>query len=128
MRSLKHQAAALAVYAAVPTVLVGGIGVSLAAILNTAVVSEPTAKIKSPLDARIESAREVREALAKPIPAPEPLLPITAKVSRPSPKLATRPAPKQNREVAMQQARQLFARVDEAPSPPPFFGFMAFGR
>jgi len=34
------------------------------------------------LDYRVESSREIRQALSKPIPRPEPLGPITAKLAR----------------------------------------------
>jgi hypothetical protein len=38
---------------------------------------------KTILDARIATAREVKEALRRPIPRPEPLGPITARVANP---------------------------------------------
>jgi hypothetical protein len=129
MTAFKIPAAGLAIYAAVAVALLGGIGVSFAAIVNSAVVSEPPVKVRSPLDARIESAREVRLALAKPLPAPDPLPPITAKVHRPAPKVAARPTTKPSEARAMEGARQVFAKIDSPePAPAPVFGLLSFGR
>jgi hypothetical protein len=112
MHTLKNPAMGIALYAAVAVALLGGIGVTLAAIVNTAITSEPSVRAKLPLDARIESAREVRMALAKPVPRAQPLPPITAKVNSPAPKVvAARQVPKPNQQVAMQRARQAFARL-----------------
>ena len=38
---------------------------------------------KTVLNGRIESAREIRRALARPVPPPDPLPPITAKLAHP---------------------------------------------
>src|SRR5215218_8060458 len=38
---------------------------------------------KTLLNERIESAREIRRALARPVPPPDPLPPITAKLANP---------------------------------------------
>jgi hypothetical protein len=121
---------ATVIYGAVAFTLIGGIGISLATIV-TAVKSAPVVQAKTPLQVQIESAREVREALARPVLAPDPLPPITAKLERklekPVLKVAARPAPQRNREYAMRQAHQAFANMGP-PTPPPFFGFMAFDR
>jgi hypothetical protein len=51
--------------------------------LARALVDDPAGKAaKTKLDERIETAREIRKALATPIPPPEPLQPITAKPLR----------------------------------------------
>ena len=129
MTNQKHPLAALAVYGVVAFTLMGGIGLGVAAIATTAVVSSPSVQDKTALQLRIESAREVREALAKPVPAPAPLPPITAKLERPVPKVAARPAPQRNPEYAMRQARQAFASIDgPPPQPQSFFSFLGFDR
>jgi hypothetical protein len=51
--------------------------------LAQALVDDPAGKAaKTKLDERIETAREIRKALATPIPPPEPLQPITARPVR----------------------------------------------
>jgi hypothetical protein len=129
MSALKNTAAGLAIYVAVAVLLLGGIGVSLAALVNTAITAEPSVRAKSPLDARIESAQEVRLALAKPIPGPDPLPPITAKVKRPASRVAARRASRPNQELAMERAHQVFARMENSqPAPATFFGLLSFGQ
>jgi hypothetical protein len=119
----------LAMYVAVAGTLVGGIGVALTVVASTVVSHEAVARAKTPFEIQLESAREVREALAKPIPAPQPLPQITAKLEKPVAKVAaTRPlSPKRNTEVAMRQSRQAFASIDPPAQPQSFFEFMAFG-
>ena len=118
------------VYAAVVATLVGGIGAALAVVSASVVSHESAARTKTPFELQLESAREVRQALAKPIAAPQPLPPITAKLEKPVVKVAAvRPAPpKRNAEVAMRRARQVFASMEPPPPPPSMFGFMPFGR
>ena len=125
----RSSVAVLSVYLTVMAALIGSIGVALA-MLGGAVVSEPSPRAKSSFEIQLESAREIREALAKPIPQPERLTPITAK---PAKVAAARAAPKrQNADVALRQSRQAFAHIDQ-PSPRQqsepqgFFGFLAFG-
>jgi hypothetical protein len=63
---------------------------------------------------RIESARQIRQALARPIPPPEPLGPITAKLAHPriqSADEAETKVPKLSRG-----ARDAMAREDRPPS------------
>lgn len=117
--------AGLALYMVVAATLVCGIGGAIAAIVNTAVTSEPSARIKSPLDLRVENAREVKMALAKPVTGPPPLPPITH-ARRPKTKVASR----RSQQAAMQRSRQIFANMERTqPSPSdPSFGLMAFGR
>ena len=61
--------------------------------LARALVDDPAGReAKTLLDERIETARQIRRALATPIPPPEPLEPITAKPAhgqRSSPSPAT---------------------------------------
>jgi hypothetical protein len=63
------------------------LGAALLAVITVglarALVDDPAGKAaKTKLDERIETAREIRNALSTPIPAPEPLQPITAKPLR----------------------------------------------
>jgi hypothetical protein len=79
---------------------------------------------------QLESAREIRQALARPIPQPERLAPITAK---PAKVAAARTTPKKhNSDAAMRQSRQAFASFDQPgqrrqSETQGFFGFLAFG-
>ena len=125
----RSSVAVLSVYLAVMAALVGSIGVALA-LLGGSVVSEQSPRAKSSFEIQLESAREIRQALAKPIPQPERLTPMTAK---PAKVASARTAPKKhNSDAAMRQSRQAFANIDQSGQPrqsPPqgFFGFLAFG-
>ena len=118
----------VAMYLAVAATLVGGIGVALSAVTSSVVSQQSVARAKTPFEIQLDSAREVREALAKPIPAPQPLPRITAKLEKPVAKVVARSVPpKRNTEVAMRESRQAFASI-EPPAPlQSFFEFMAFG-
>jgi hypothetical protein len=65
--------------------------------LARALIDVPAGRqAKTLLDERIETARQIRRALATPVPPPEPLEPITAKPAREqrsSPSSATTGAP-----------------------------------
>ena len=113
-------------YLAVAATFVGGIGVALTAVASSVVSQQSVARAKTPFEIQLDSAREVREALAKPIPAPQPLPRITAKLEKPI--AASRPLPpKRKTEFAMRESRQAFASI-EPPAPlQSFFEFMAFG-
>ena len=66
-----------------------------------------TERERTLLDYRVESSREIRQALAKPVPGPEPLPPLTAKPAHePSARIvsANRPRPRLSKE-----ARDAFA-------------------
>ena len=125
----RSSVAVLSVYLSVMAALVGSIGVALA-LLGGSVVSEPSPRAKSSFEIQLESAREIREALAKPIPQPERLTPMTAK---PAKVASARTAPKKhNSDAAMRQSRQAFANIDQSgqprqSQPQGFFGFLAFG-
>jgi len=70
-------------YCGVAAALVICSSVSLALVINAGAGLSHTAEIeKTLLDYRVESSREIRQALSKPIPRPEPLGPITAKLAR----------------------------------------------
>lgn len=127
----KNPATALSIYIAVAIALLAGIGVAIATIVaSSAGIQQQTAKPKSPLEVQVASAREIREALARPIAGPEPLQPISSKV-KPPVKVAeakAEPPPKPKRlPRVMRQARQAFAGIGPFQQEPPFFQFMAFG-
>lgn len=125
----RSSVSSLVMYVAVAATLVGGVGVALT-VVTSSVVSQPiVARAKTPFEIQLESAREVREALAKPIPAPQPLPQITAKLEKPIAKVAARRPlpPKRNTDVAMRESRQAFASIDPPAPPQSFFEFMAFG-
>jgi len=127
MPGTKNAAAAVALYAAVAVALVSAIGVGAAVLAAHVPVIEPVKQDKSPLQARLDSAREVKEALAKPVPPPEPLGPISSKLKPPSvakvAEVKTELKPKARRAVP--QGREAFARFE--PLPEPFFQLFAFG-
>ena len=81
--------------------------------INAGAGLSQTAEIeKTLLDTRVESSREIRQALAKPIPRPEPLGPVTAKLARSieATKLAATPK-------LSKQARDAFASADRPAAP-----------
>ena len=115
-------------YLAVAATLVGGMGIALTAVASSVVSQQSVARAKTPFEIQLDSAREVRAALAKPIPAPQPLPQITAKLERPIAKVGARSVPpKRNTELAMRESRQAFASIDPPAAPQSFFEFMAFG-
>jgi hypothetical protein len=118
----------LIMYVAVAGTLLGGIGVALT-VVTSSVASEPSVtRVKTPFEIQLDTAREVRDALAKPIPTPQPLPQITAKPEKPIAKVAARSVPpKRNTEVAMRESRQAFASIDSPAARQSFFEFMAFG-
>ena len=95
-------------YCGVAAALVICSSLSLALVINAGAGLSHTAEIeKTLLDYRVESSREIRQALSKPIPRPEPLGPITAKLARSmeATKLAAQPK-------LSNQARDAFASAD----------------
>lgn len=60
-----------------------GIAFGLTAVMKAAPGTAPqTQRERTLLDVRVESAREIRRALAKPVPHPAPLPPVTTRVTR----------------------------------------------
>ena len=118
----------LIMYVAVAGTLLGGIGVALTMVTSSVASQQSVTPVKTPFEIQLDSAREVRAALAKPIPAPQPLPQITAKLERPIAKVGARSVPpKRNTELAMRESRQAFASIDPPAAPQSFFEFMAFG-
>lgn len=89
--SKEHSIASLfATYCFVPIALLSGLwfcATTLVASPSEQVYSKPARTL---LDERIATMREIRAALARPIPPPEPLAPITARPANPGPKAFVR--------------------------------------
>ena len=80
---------------------------------------------KTILDERIANAREIKAALSKPIPRPEPLPPVTAKRSNPVPAPVAATRQKTNKPKLSPAARNALAmgqKTDDhaTPSAPTF--------
>jgi hypothetical protein len=128
MMNNRSSVSSLVMYVAVAATLVGGIGIALTVVTSSVASQQVVASAKTPFEIQLDSAREVREALAKPIPAPQPLPRITAKLEKPVAKVVARSVPpKRNTEVAMRESRQAFASIEPPAPPQSFFEFMAFG-
>lgn len=57
------------------------VGLGLTAVVRAAsALSQQTQRERTLLDLRMDSSREIRQVLAKPLPQPEPLPPITARL------------------------------------------------
>lgn len=98
-----------AIYFMVIGTLLIGAALGLMKVVETSAgVAVYSEREKTQLDLRVESAREIREALAKPIPLPEPLPPMAAKFERATPTVAA-VAPK--RPTVLRQARAAFASM-----------------
>ena len=124
----RSSVSSLVMYVAVAGTLLGGIGVALTMVTTSVASQQSVTHVKTPFEIQLDSAREVRDALAKPIPTPQPLPQITAKPEKPIAKVAARSVPpKRNTEVAMRESRQAFASIDSPAAPQSFFEFMAFG-
>ena len=79
----------LAIYFGIIGILVAGAGLGLTKIVDASTgMARHSEREKSLLDERLATARNIKQALAKPVPRPEPLAPITAKPEHAAPKLA----------------------------------------
>jgi hypothetical protein len=86
--------------------------------LARALVDDPAGRAaKTKLDERIETAREIRRALATPIPPPEPLQPITAKPLR-APKAKAVEDDESKTPALSRSARDAMAREQRRSSSP----------
>lgn len=101
-------------YVGIIAAAAGGIAFSLQMVVQaSAGLSQITERDKTLLDLRIESAREIRQALNTPIRRPEPLPPITARVAN----AEAAKAPRSGRVALTQEARDALASSDWSPSP-----------
>ena len=102
MKSQRNVPALLLMYAGICGTLALGTGYAFS---HFTVAAGENAKLsrteKTVLDQRVASAREIREALSRPIPRPEPLPPISTKVAKSNnQKVATRES-RRSRESSM---------------------------
>ena len=107
---------ALAVYfAAIGTLLTcAGVGIGQVVKASAGLSQQAGERDKTLVELRAESAREIRHALAKPLPRPEPLSPITARVAHVAGSVVV--ASRTDRQKLMDQARDAFAGVELSSS------------
>jgi hypothetical protein len=113
MPEMRKCSTALLTYCAVAAALVACSSLSLAVVIGAgAGLSQPVETEKTLLDHRVESSREIRQALLRPVPRPEPLGPITATLARRVEPTKLVAKPKLSKE-----ARDAFASGDFSASP-----------
>ena len=118
MQRRRSVLALLAIYATIIGTLIAATSFSLIWMIDgSAAFSRAPDREKTVLDQRIESAREVRRALAKRIPPPAPLPPITAKLERP-----VQTAAAKNPRIST-EARDAFASMNT-----PSYSYNAYDR
>ena len=79
----RRQSSKLVLYIGVVGFALAGIAFGLTAAVKAATGTlQQTQRERTLLDVRMESAREIRQALAKPVPHPAPLPPVTTRVTR----------------------------------------------
>jgi hypothetical protein len=101
----------LAIYFGIIGILVVGAGLGLTKIIDASTgMARHSEREKSLLDERLATARSIKQVLAKPVPPPEPLAPITDKPEHAAPKLAAAPKPAGSRLSV--EARDAMASVD----------------
>jgi len=101
----------LAIYFGIIGILVAGAGLGLTKIVDASTgMARHSEREKSLLDERLATARSIKQVLAKPVPRPEPLAPITAKPEHAVSKVATAPPPARPKLSA--EARDAMASVD----------------
>jgi hypothetical protein len=101
----------LAIYFGVIGTLVAGAGLGLTKIVDaSAGMAHHSEREKSLLDERLATARSIKQVLAKPVPRPEPLAPITAKPEHAASKVAATPKPARPKLSA--EARDAMASAD----------------
>lgn len=98
-----------------------GLHTAAQAVASLIVDEEPEPATK--LSIAIENAREIRAALAKPVPGPEPLPPITAKLAHGNLKGGKGARPHHAAKLPKDEAMDALASADISmtpqPSPPP---------
>ena len=101
----------LAIYFGIIGILVAGAGLGLTKIVDASTgMARHSEREKPLLDERLATARNIKQALAKPVPRPEPLAPITAKPEHAASKVAAAPLPARHKLSA--EARDAMASVD----------------
>jgi hypothetical protein len=107
----RSRSSKLVQYVGVVGFALAGIAFGLTAVVKAATgTAQQTQRERTLLDVRIESAREIRQALAKPIPHPTPLPPMTTRVT---PAIGpTVAASKRDHAQLMDVARDAFANIE----------------
>ena len=101
----------LAIYFGIIGILVAGAGLGLTKIVDASTgMARHSEREKSLLDERLATARNIKQMLAKPVPRPEPLAPITAKPEHAASKVAATPTPARSKLSA--EARDAMASTD----------------
>jgi hypothetical protein len=103
----------LVAYFAILGTLVLGLGYGVATIVSVADQANESRPVRTLLDERIATSQEIREALRRPIPRPDPLPSIMAKPFHP----ATTASAEKSKAKASAAARNAMAmeRYSEAP-------------
>jgi hypothetical protein len=112
MSEVRKVSAAVVMYSAAIAALIFCAGIGLMIVASASIApSQKAESEKTILEQRIESAREVRAALAKGVAKPEPLPPITAKLAKDmrSVQTVTAATVKPERPKLSAQARNAFA-------------------
>jgi hypothetical protein len=79
----RRQSGKLILYVAVVGFALASIASALTAVMNAAAgTAQQTQRERTLLDVRMDSAREIRQALARPVPRPAPLPPLPTRVTR----------------------------------------------
>src|SRR5437762_9649318 len=105
----------LAIYFGIIGTLVAGAGLGLTKIVDASTgMARHSEREKSLLDERLATARNIKQVLAKPVPRPEPLAPITAKPEYAASKVAAAPKPAPPKLSA--EARDAMANAASAQS------------
>jgi hypothetical protein len=135
VRQTTNKKIALLAYITVAAVMLVGASGAVAVLIKRSTEQEQTS-FKTAIESQLASAREIREALARPIARPEPLPPISSKVKAAEAKAGetrvaevnAEPPPKKRHRVKARpwfQARQAFASFEPYRQQP--FLFMSFG-
>jgi hypothetical protein len=129
MSECRNVSAAVVMYstAIVALIFCSGIGLMIVASASIAPNQKAEAE-KTILEQRIESAREVRAALAKGVAKPEPLPPITAKLARDLKAVQSAATIMPERPKLTAQARNAFASTDFSAAQPYSRSYSSFDR
>ena len=129
MSEVRKVSAAVGMYSAAVVALIFCAGIGLMFVASASIApSQKTESEKTILEQRIESAREVRAALAKGVAKPEPLAPITAKLARDMKAMQTAATVKPERPKLSAQARNAFASSDFSAAQPASRSYSSFDR
>jgi hypothetical protein len=98
-------------YASTIGISVSAVVIGLMAVVKTTTGSSQNShQEQTLLELRMESVREIQQALARPLPSPEPLPPITARVTHAVRSIVV--SPKAHRHEMIDKARDAFAGLE----------------